>query len=227
MATITSEEEAVAVESVKKGSLYSFREELLNAVTHGVGVIASILGLIMMVTHALATNRAFSLIASLFFGISLILLYSASSLYHALPWPRIKRTFQTLDHVAIYLLIAGTYTPFTLITLGESVGWIGFAIIWSLAAAGITFELATKGRRMKLALVFYLAMGWVAIFVIQDLIELMSREGIIFLFLGGLLYTVGAVFYAWKKLPYNHAIWHLFVLAGSVSHFYCIFACVL
>jgi hemolysin III len=206
---------------------YTLGEEILNTATHGFGAVASAIGLVFLVSQATVRGELFPLVAALVFGVSLVTLYSASAFYHGIPWPRVKRTFQTLDHVAIYLLIAGTYTPFALITLGERIGWLGFAVIWSLAAAGIAFELITRGRRMKLALVFYLAMGWVAVFVIRDLMELMSWQGLTFLFLGGLFYTVGAVFYAWKRLPYNHAIWHVFVLAGSASHFYCIIACVL
>ncbi len=208
-------------------SSYTTREEVAHSLTHGAGALLSVAGLVMLVLQTTGSGQASHLISALIFGGSLVVLYTASTLYHAFPWPRIKGIFKTLDHVAIYFLIAGTYTPFALITLGGSLGYSLLAVIWALALGGTAFELLSRGKMEKLALVFYLLMGWVAVFFIKPLAELLTTNGMILLVLGGVLYSVGAIFYAWKKLPYNHTVWHLFVLAGSITHFFCILETVL
>ncbi len=200
---------------------YTVGEEDAHSLTHGVGALLSIVGLVMMVLQT-TEGGSLHLLAALVFGTSLVVLYTASTLYHAFPWPRTKAVFKTFDHVAIYFLIAGTYTPFSIITFGGTMGFSLLAVIWALAITGTVFELATGGRKEKAALVFYLLMGWVGVFFIKPMFELLSTGGFVLVVLGGVLYSVGAIFYAWKKLPYNHAVWHLFVLAGSACHFFCI-----
>jgi hemolysin III len=201
---------------------YTVGEEVAHALTHGVGALLSAVGLAFLIVLTLGGEGSWRLWSTAVFGVSMVLLYTASTLYHAFPWPRIKGIFKTFDHIAIYFLIAGTYTPFALITLGGTQGWVLLALVWGLALAGSIFEVVTRGKRMKIALAFYLLMGWVAVFFIQALAALLSPTGLVLLVLGGLFYTVGAIFYAWKKLPYNHVVWHLFVLAGSFAHFFCI-----
>lgn len=206
---------------------FSIREEIAHSITHGVGALLSVAALVVMIVRSVVAGVELSLLAAIVFGVSLIVLYTASTLYHAFPWPRLKRTFQTFDHIAIYLLIAGTYTPFSLLTLGGAQGWTVFGLIWGLAMGGAAFELISKGRWPKIALGIYLAMGWIAIFYTRDLMAALPLQGLVLLLAGGLSYTVGAVFYAWRGLPYNHTTWHLFVLGGSAAHFFCIMEYVL
>lgn len=196
-------------------------EELLHALTHGIGAILAIGALLLMVSRAAAIGSLATLAVTIH-GVSLLAVYLASTLYHAAPWPQTNRVFQIFDHVAIFFLIAGTYTPFALVTLHGTIGWTVLAIIWTLALVGTTFELLTHGKRTKISLGFYIAMGWVAVFFIKPLSEALSTIGIWALVAGGLFYTIGAVFYAWKKFPYNHVVWHLFVIAGSASHVVCV-----
>ncbi len=206
---------------------FTMREESLHTLTHGVGVVLSIGCSVAMLFRAAALEGVAPLLAVTVFGLSLFVLYLASTLYHAATAPRAKRAFQIFDHVAIYYLIAGTYTPFALVALGGTLGWTMFAVVWTMAAAGTIFELVTQGSRQKLSLLFYLATGWVVIFFIGPMIEQLSSAGLWWLAAGGIFYTAGTVFYAWKRIPYNHAIWHLFVLAGSAAHVWGVFGEVL
>jgi len=206
---------------------YTAMEEVAHALTHGVGAVLSIVALVVMLVWAAAYGDAWHVVAASIYGASLILLYTASTLYHAFPWPRIKAVFQQLDHAAIYILIAGTYTPFALINLRDEWGWTLLGVAWGIALVGVVLELSLKKRIGWLSLTLYLGMGWMAIIAINPMINNVDTGGLMLLVAGGLAYTFGVIFYVWKSLPYHHAIWHLFVLAGSVFHFFSIFYFVL
>ncbi len=198
---------------------YSRGEEIAHCATHGVGLLLSLVGLATLI--AAASNHADSLLLAAcgVFGFSLILLYLASTLYHSISSPRAKRVLRVLDHSAIFLLIAGTYTPFTLVSLRGPWGYGLFGAVWGMAVAGILFKAFATGRLRRLSVVFYLAMGWCVLVALRPLMAALAPAGVRLLFLGGIAYTAGVVFYAWQRLPYHHAVWHLFVLAGSVLHF--------
>ncbi len=201
-------------------------EEILNAVTHGVGTAMAVVALVgMLVLYY--DEGTWHVTSCIIYGISLILLYLASTLYHSFTNEKLKSIFKFIDHAAIYILIAGNYTPFTLIPLHGEVGWTIFGIVWSLAAAGIVFQIFCVKKFKILGTLCYLAMGWFAVVMIRPLLGLLPIEAIYWMIAGGVFYTVGAVFYLVKKIPYNHAIWHLFVLAGSIAHFVAIFKFVL
>ena len=195
-------------------------EELANTITHGIGVGLSIAGLVLLVVRAAMHGDAWQVVSFAIYGSSLILLYLASTLYHGFKSDGIKRILRLLDHSAIYLLIAGTYTPFVLVTLRGPWGWTLFGIIWGLAILGVTFKLVFGHKYEILSTIFYVAMGWVVIIAIKPLIAALPAGGLAWLVAGGLAYTGGVIFYAWEKLPFNHAIWHGFVLAGSLFHFF-------
>ena len=198
---------------------YSVGEEIAHALTHGVGAVASIVGLVVMLIWAVHYGDAWHIVAASIYGGSLILLYLASTFYHAFPWPRIKYWFQQADHAAIYLLIAGTYTPFTLVSLRDDWGWLLFGLIWTLAISGVVFKLFFTGRFKLLSTLLYIGMGWLAVVAAKPLLEALSSATLNWLVAGGLAYTLGCVFYLSKRLPFSHGIWHLFVLTGSVCHF--------
>jgi len=206
---------------------YSLREEIAHSVTHGLGIVLSIAGLIAMLVVSERSGDVRHVVASMVYGVTLILLYLSSTLYHGIPWPKAKRVLKVLDHSAIYLLIAGTYTPFTLISLRGGWGWTLFGLVWGMALLGITLKVAAIGRFQWLSIALYLGMGWLVVVALRPLIEAVSPAGVQLLFLGGLSYTLGVVFYKWRRLPYHHAVWHLFVLAGSVLHFFAVLLYVL
>jgi hemolysin III len=195
----------------------SHREEVASLLTHAAGVLIGSVALVVMLV--LAAGSPVKLVSAVVFGVSLVLLYASSTLYHFFTEPRWKARFQTLDHVCIYLLIAGSYTPFTLITLKGPWGWSLFAAVWSMALAGVLLKTLGKGRKDHwLSTALYLLMGWLVLFAIGPLARTLPFAGMAWLVAGGLAYTLGVVFFAWRRLPFNHAIWHLFVLAGSVCH---------
>lgn len=195
-------------------------EEIANSVTHGLGTALGVAALVLLVTAASrGGGGAVRLAAAVVFGATLVLLYAASTLYHALPQPRAKHVFKVLDHAAIYLLIAGTYTPLLLITLRDSGGATLLWIQWGLAAAGVSAEAFWTYRPRWLSVAVYLAMGWLAIVRVEVIAAEMSAPGFRWLVAGGLAYTLGTIFYVVKRVPYFHAVWHLFVLAGSACHF--------
>lgn len=198
---------------------YTPGEEIANAVTHGIGVVLSIPALVLLITTAIDHGGGIRLAAAIIFGVTLLLEYTASTLYHAFPWPKVKKVFKVLDHSSIYLLIAGTYTPFTLIALVHEGGMWMTALIWGLAIIGIAVETLWLFRPRWVSALIYLAMGWLIIFKIGALIAVVPSGGVILLVVGGLAYTVGTVFYVLKKIPYMHSIWHLWVLVGSICHF--------
>jgi hemolysin III len=201
---------------------YSFREELFNSITHGAGVLLSIVALVLLIVFSSIYGNASHVVSCAIFGVTLILLYAASTLYHSAQKPQIKSVFKILDHSCIYLLIAGTYTPFLLVTLHGVLGWTMFAVIWFLALAGVLFKVFFVNRFKIISTIAYVLMGWIIIFAIKPLIDSLQSGGIVWLVAGGLAYTLGVIFYAWEKLPFNHAIWHLFVLAGSICHFFAV-----
>jgi len=201
---------------------YSTREEIAHVATHGIGALLAIGGLVLLIAKTIPYHSAQHLVANCIYGCTQVLLYTSSTIYHALTESRYKQVFQILDHVAIYLLIAGTYTPFTLVTLSGPWGWTLFGLVWGLAIGGTLFEIFLQGRFKKLSLLFYLGLGWLAIIAIKPLWTALPTNGLLLLLIGGLAYSGGAVFYAWRSLRYHHAIWHVFVILGSLSHFLCI-----
>jgi hemolysin III len=198
-------------------------EEVMNAVTHGIGTLLSVAGLVLLTVLAYLHGDIWHIVSFSIYGTTLVLLYLASTLYHSFTNERIKRIFKILDHSAIYLLIAGTYTPFTLVPLHGVLGWTVFGVVWGLAVIGIVLKVFFAGRFNIVSTLCYLGMGWFIIFAIKPLIATVPALGMTWLLVGGLFYTLGSIFYLWKRIPFNHAIWHLFVLAGSISHFIAVF----
>jgi len=198
---------------------YSFGEEVANSITHGLGWLLSAGGLGLIVTLAAINRHAIEVVAVSVFSATLIILYGASTLYHALPGQQAKKVLRVLDHTAIYLLIAGTYTPIALAVIGGTKGWVLFGAIWGLAALGVAVTVVGFKGAGWVEMGLYLGMGWLAVTVAKPLIETMDTLPLWLLFSGGLAYTGGLLFYGWKRLPYGHMVWHLFVLAGSVLHF--------
>lgn len=201
---------------------YTFGEELANSITHGLGIALSVAGLVILVVLSAIHGNAWHVVSCAIYGATMILLYTASTLYHSFQNPNVKRIMRVLDHSSIYLLIAGTYTPFTLVTLHGPWGWSLFGVVWGLAMAGIAFKVYFTGRFPKISTIIYVGMGWIAVIAIKPLMDILPAGGLIFLFGGGLSYTFGVIFYVWHKLPYHHAVWHLFVLGGTVLHFFAI-----
>lgn len=201
---------------------YRFKEELFNSITHGAGILLSIAALVLMIVFSSIYGSTRHVVSCTIFGVTLILLYTASTLYHSFRKPEIKKVFRIFDHSCIYLLIAGTYTPFLLITLRGILGWTMFGVIWFMAIAGVVFKIFFVHRLKIVSVIAYVFMGWMIIFAIKPLVNTLPSDGIFWLVAGGLAYTLGVIFYAWKKLPFNHAIWHLFVLGGSICHFFAV-----
>lgn len=206
---------------------YTRLEEYANVITHGIAVILSIIALWVMVATAVEFGDAYDITSVAVFGGSLILLYLMSTLYHSFQNPSLKYVFRILDHSSIYLLIAGSYTPFTLISMRGGLGWTLFAVIWILAVSGVIFKLFFTGKFHITSTLLYVGMGWLAILAIKPMLQSVPTGGIVWLIIGGLLYTLGVVFYLWRRIPFHHAIWHLFVMAGSFSHFMAVYFYVL
>lgn len=196
--------------------------EIANSVTHGIGAMLAIAGLVLLVVFAAIHGNAWHVVSVSIYGSTLVLLYLASTLYHSIQKPNLKYIFRIIDHSAIYLLIAGTYTPFMLVTLQGPRGWTMFGVIWGLALLGIAYKLFFINRHIVISTLFYLLMGWLIVFSIGDLFANLPLNGIILLGAGGLSYTFGMIFYAFKEKLLMHAIWHLFVLGGSICHFFAI-----
>jgi len=201
---------------------FSRGEEIAHAITHGLGTLLSIASLVVLIVLAVQRGSAQMVVSMSIFGATMVALYAASTFYHALTPPRAKSIFELLDHGAIYLLIAGTYTPFCLNVLGGGWGWSLFGIGWGLAAIGIVYEVVFRRPWKKLSLVFYLALGWLVAIAVKPLLESLPGPALWLLLLGGISYSAGAVFYAWRAFPYHHAVWHVFVLGGSALHSICI-----
>lgn len=201
---------------------YSANEERLNIWTHGIGLLLSIAGLPFLIIKAIDFPGFWKPASLYIFGLSMIVLYAASTFYHAAKKAKLRRRLNIFDHAAIYVLIAGTYTPFTLIVLDGVLGWVLFGLSWGFAFIGIVLKLFYTGRFDKLSTIMYVLMGWQIVFAIKPLMENLPSEGLRYLFAGGIFYTVGAVLYSIKKLPFNHAIFHVFVVLGTASHFFSI-----
>ena len=201
---------------------YSLGEEIVNSITHGIGAGLSIAGLTLLVALAVLYGDVWRVVSFSIYGSTLIVLYLASTLYHSFQHPRVKRVFRTIDHASIYLLIAGTYTPFLLVCMRGNWGWTLLVVIWGLALLGVGFKVLFTHRFQKLATLAYVLMGWLCVIASREALSSIPTGGLIWLAVGGVVYTVGVVFYVWKKLPYNHAIWHLFVLGGSTCHYFAI-----
>lgn len=198
---------------------YSPLEEKTNIISHAAGFVLGIVALVLMVVRASLYGNAWHIVGVSIFGASLICLYAASTIYHSAKDPKIRGRLRVVDHATIYVLIAGTYTPFTLVTLNGWVGWVIFGFSWAMALTGITLKLFYTGRFNLLSTLMYIFMGWIIVFAIKPLINNLSADGLWWLMAGGVAYTVGAILYMIKKVPFNHAIFHMFVLLGSFCHF--------
>ncbi|OIQ30288.1 MAG: hemolysin III family protein [Bacteroidetes bacterium MedPE-SWsnd-G2] len=197
-------------------------EEKLNTWSHGIGIILGIIGLVLLISYNDHTI-AWSMFSVVVYGISIILLFSASTLYHATTNEHKKHLYRIFDHIGIYVLIAGTYTPVLLIMLNNSKGWPLFYAVWGIAAFGVFLKVFFTGKFELFSTLLYLVMGWLIVFDFDQLSEVMNPNGILWLFAGGMFYTIGIIFYAIKRIPYNHVIWHVFVLCGAICHFIMIF----
>lgn len=198
-------------------------EEVLNSLTHGVGAALSVAGMVVLIVGAASLGDAWKVVSFSIFGASLTLLYLSSAFYHGFRQPLLKRVFKMVDHCCIYLLIAGSYTPFLLVNMRGTVGWTLFGIVWGLALIGISLKLMYGHRFKALRVTVYLLMGWLILFASTDLIAHINARGLDLLIAGGVTYTLGVIFYLGERIPYNHAIWHLFVVGGSVCHFYAVY----
>jgi hemolysin III len=206
---------------------YSPLEERINILSHAIGLLLSIVAVVLLVTRASHFGNAWHIVSAAIFGASLIALYAASTTYHSATGAELRARLRVIDHATIYILIAGTYTPFTLITLNGAVGWTIFAVSWCMAIIGIILKLFFTGRFNLVSTLMYVFMGWIIIFAVKPLIANLSPEGLFWLVAGGLSYTIGAIIYSIKKVPLNHAIFHLFVLGGSICHFVAVYFYVL
>ncbi len=211
----------------KKITYYEPKEEKFNIISHAVGLVLSIAALVLLVVFSSIYGSAWHIVSFSIYGASLIVLYSASTFYHYVQSPKLRHRLNIFDHSAIYVLIAGTYTPFTLVVLKGWVGWTIFGVSWGLALAGIILKLFFTGKYDKISTFAYVLMGWVVIFAIKPLVNNLPFEGLMWLLAGGVSYTVGAILYSIKNLKYNHAIFHIFVLLGSFAHFIAVFFYVL
>ena len=203
---------------------YTLSEELMSAISHGVGALLGIVALVLCVIKSAISGNSIAVVSSAIYGATLILLYTMSTLYHSLKVNNAKRVFRIIDHCSIYLLIAGTYTPFTLVTLHGTVGWTMFGIIWGVAILGIVLNAIDMIKFKKFSLALYIILGWAVIWALKPLLATLEMQGFILLLLGGILYTVGSIFYGiGKKVKYMHSIFHLFVLGASILQFFSIF----
>jgi len=201
---------------------YTIGEEIVNSITHGLGAILSIAGLVILIVFAALYGDNWHIVSFSIFGGTLVVLYLASTLYHSFSNPSVKKVFKKLDHSAIFLLIAGTYTPFVLVSLRGAWGWSIFGVIWSLAIFGIVTKFSNISRFRKASVVIYLFMGWLGLIAAKEMLNGVPLLSLKLLVVGGLSYTGGVIFYCWKKLPFNHGIWHVSVLCGSVAHYFSI-----
>lgn len=201
---------------------YTLGEEIFNSISHGAGTLLAIGGTAVLIVLSAIYSTPWAVVSSAIYGASLIILYTMSTLYHAITNNTAKKFFRIMDHNTIFFLIAGTYTPITLAIMGGALGWVLFGIVWGAAAVGIVFNSIDLEKFSKPSIVCYVLMGWVVIFAIKPLIEATSAVFLIFLLLGGIFYTLGIIFYAIKKIKYFHSVWHLFTVAGSVFHYFAI-----
>jgi hemolysin III len=208
------------LDRVPLGTKQSLGEEIANSITHGIGVGLSIAALVILVVFAARISDVWKVVSFSIYGATMIALFMASTLYHAFPQPKVKKFFHILDHSSIFLLIAGTYTPITIGTMRGGWGWTLFGIIWGLTLVGICLKIFAMSKLKWVSTIVYLAMGWLIIIAIKPLMSVVSKTVLMWMVIGGLCYSLGVIFYIARKLPYHHAIWHLFVLGGAISHFF-------
>ncbi len=206
---------------------FSVREEIANSITHGIGMALSIAGLVILIVYSSLYGTVWHIVSFTLFGVTMVLLYTSSTLLHSLPKGKAKNVFEILDHSSIYFFIAGSYTPFLLVVIRGWEGWTLFGIIWGLAIGGTIFKAFFVKKFLFFSTILYVLMGWMIIFAWKPLVDNMHPNGMLLLVIGGVLYTVGAVFYVWRGFNYHHALWHLFVLAGSITHFFAVLLYVL
>lgn len=207
---------------IKPNKLQTKAEEIGNATTHALGVLLSLVAITLFIVFATNQDDALKLISSLVFGSTLLLMYASSTLYHSFKDPKLKHLFRIVDHASIYLLIAGSYTPFMLVTLKGGWGWTMFIFVWSLALAGVVFKIFFVQKFELLSTAIYLLMGWMSLIVVKPIYQLLPLGGLECVVAGGLCYTIGVIFYVWERLKFSHLLWHLFVLAGSIFHFFAV-----
>ncbi|GGA41625.1 PAQR family membrane homeostasis protein TrhA [Psychrobacillus lasiicapitis] len=202
--------------------IFSKQEEIANAIIHGIGALLSIAALVILIVSSVTRGTAWHVVSFTLFGATMVLLYASSTLVHGFPAGRAKDIFEIMDHSAIYFFIAGTYTPFLFIAVKGTLGWTLLGIVWGLAIAGTVFKAFFVKRFLHTSTLLYVVMGWLMVFAWKPLLANVSIEGLIYLAIGGVLYTVGAVFYVWRGFTYHHAVWHVFVLAASILHFFAV-----
>lgn len=207
---------------MEDGNFYTKGEEIANAITHGIGAALSIAALVLLIVFAVRYGDVWYTVSYSIYGATLVILYTESTLYHSLSGKKVKRLFRIFDHASIYLLIAGTYTPFALTILRGPLGWTIFGVVWGLTIIGITMKVFFTGKFEKLSTAIYIGMGWIIVIALKRIIEFMPIPGVILLIAGGILYTGGAFLFMRDDIPYNHAVWHLFVMSGSACHFFSI-----
>lgn len=208
--------------SVALKKRYTLGEEIFNSVSHGIGAALAMGGMVVLIVMSAVHTNSWGVVSSCIYGASLVLLYTMSTLYHAISNDRAKGFFRIMDHNTIYFLIAGTYTPYTLVTLRGAIGWTLFGIVWGAAILGIVLNSINLERFKRFSLICYIMMGWVIIFAVKPMISSLSTEALVFLLVGGIFYTVGIIFYVIKRIRYFHSIWHLFTVAGSAFHYFSI-----
>ena len=215
------------MKDIEEIKYYSSTEEKINIISHAIGLILSMVALVLLVRHAVLHGDVWHMVSFSIFGSSLIILYAASTFYHSAKNPELRNRLKIIDHASIYVLIAGTYTPFTLVTLKGPIGWAIFGTSWAMALTGIILKLFFTGRYNKISTIMYVLMGWIIVFAIKPLINNLPSEGLGWLVAGGISYTIGAILYSIKKVKFNHAIFHVLVLTGSFCHFMSVFFYVL
>lgn len=201
---------------------YTIGEEIANSIIHGVGAMLAIAACVILIVSAAIRGGAIRVVSASIYGASLVIMFTMSTLYHALTNDKAKRVFRVFDHTSIFLLIAGTYTPVALITLRGKLGWTIFSIVWGISVLGIVLNSISVEKFKKISLIAYIAMGWCALVPLYSLMQKLTRGGVIFLIIGGVLYTIGVIFYKLKKIKYMHSVWHLFVLGGAIMHYFCV-----
>ncbi len=206
----------------RRGKLYSVGEEIFSSVSHGIGALIGVAALVLMVVFAARAHNVYGVVSGAIYGATMIILFTMSTLYHAIQAPRAKKVFRVMDHCSIYLLIAGTYTPVTLCTLRQHGGWVMFGVVWGVTALGIVLNSISLEKFKLVSLISYIVLGWAIVAMIGPIRAALPPAGLWLLVVGGVVYMVGVVFYCLKKTAYMHSIWHLFVLAGSILHFLCI-----
>ncbi|KHF38818.1 PAQR family membrane homeostasis protein TrhA [Halalkalibacter okhensis] len=206
---------------------FSKGEEIANAITHGIGALLSVAALVLLIVYSSLYGSVLHIVSFTIYGVTMLLLYFSSTMVHALPQGRVKDLFEIFDHASIYLFIAGSYTPLLFIVVQGTLGWTLFGIVWGIATVGVVFKFFFVKKFLFLSTIFYIGMGWLAIFAIKPIVETLPPAGTAFLFIGGICYTIGTIFYVWRGFKYHHAIWHMFVLAGTIFHFFLIIVYVL